>query len=133
MLGNVLFKYIGRGKSMPTVYTTGTVYFDANTNTLKLAISESEVVPFPDLSGITATLSNLSTIVERLDGDKTVEGSVKYQIAQLLDGVSEDFDTFKEIATWINEHGATAAAMAAAINTNTADIAELKAKECSIK
>ena len=36
-----------------------------------------------------------------LKGDKATEGSVAYQIAQIVANAPEDFDTLKEIADWI--------------------------------
>ena len=45
--------------------------------------------------------SGLVKDVAVLKGDKTTEGSVAYQIAQIVAGADARFDTLKEIADWI--------------------------------
>lgn len=54
------------------------------------------------LEGVVGDASNgLVKDVAVLKGDKTTEGSVAYQIAQIVANAPEDFDTLKEIADWI--------------------------------
>lgn len=53
-----------------------------------------------------------------LNGDDTTEGSVAYQIAQVVAGAGEDFDTLKEIADWIAGHPDSVAEMNTAITAN---------------
>lgn len=61
-----------------------------------------------------------------LNGDKTTEGSVAYQIAAVVAGADADFDTLKEIADWIAAHPDSVATINAAIKGNTDAIADLK-------
>lgn len=61
-----------------------------------------------------------------LNGDKTTEGSVAYQIAAVVAGANADFDTLKEIADWIAAHPDSVATINAAIKGNTDAIADLK-------
>lgn len=58
-----------------------------------------------------------------LKGDSSVEGSVAYQIAQIVAGADGDFDTLKEIADWIATHPASVTALNTAI-TNEANRAK---------
>ena len=55
-----------------------------------------------------------------------MSGSVAYQIAQIVAGADESFDTLKEIADWITTHKTDAATMNSQISTNKDDIASLK-------
>lgn len=61
-----------------------------------------------------------------LKGTKTTEGSVAYQIAQIVAGADESFDTLKEIADWISSHGESASAMQTSIASNAEDIEVLQ-------
>jgi len=69
--------------------------------------------------------------IETLNGDKTTEGSVAYQVAEAIAEVvanaPESLDTLKEIATWIEDHAGSAAEMNADIQANTKAI-EAEAK-----
>ena len=46
-----------------------------------------------------------------LVGDESVAERVQEAIASIIDGAPQTFDTLKEIADWIEEHGETAAAL----------------------
>ena len=61
-----------------------------------------------------------------LNGDKTTEGSVAYQIAAIIAGADTDFDTLKEIADWIAAHPDSVAAINAAIQDNADSIKALE-------
>lgn len=67
------------------------------------------------------------TAIEKLNGSKTTEGSVAYQIAQIVADADESYDTLKEIADWIGTHTGDAATMNSNITSNTTAINELKA------
>lgn len=60
-----------------------------------------------------------------LNGSSSTEGSVAYQIAQIVAGADESFDTLKEIADWISSHSSDATAMNSAISANTTAISIL--------
>ena len=71
----------------------------------------------------TTQIASNTNAINTLNGDETTEGSVAYQIAQIIADAPEAFDTLKEIADWIAEHPEDTAAMNAQIQQNTADIA----------
>ena len=77
-------------------------------------------------SGLVKQVNDNKAAIEVLNGDNTTEGSVAYQIAQVVAGADTSYDTLKEIADWISTHGTDAAAMNTQINTNKNDIAALK-------
>lgn len=77
-------------------------------------------------SGLVKQVAENKAAIDTLNGDKNVSGSVAYQIAQIVAGADESFDTLKEIAEWITTHNTDAATMNAQINTNKDDIASLK-------
>jgi hypothetical protein len=72
---------------------------------------------------ISANTADITT----LKADSTTEGSVAYQIAQIVAGADESFDTLKEIADWISSHTTSASDMNSAIKTNADDIDALEA------
>lgn len=71
-------------------------------------------------------VSTNESAIETLNGSKTTEGSVAYQIAQIVAGANESYDTLKEIADWIATHTGDAATMNSNITSNTTAINELK-------
>ena len=56
-------------------------------------------------------IDTLQADVTVLRGDKTTEGSVAYQIAQVVANAPENFDTLKEIADWITNDKTGAASL----------------------
>lgn len=76
------------------------------------------VVGADDTAGLRKRIKDNETAIGVLNG--TGEGSVSKTVSDavsaLVDGAPETFDTFKEIAAWINEHGDDATAMTTAIN-----------------
>lgn len=61
-----------------------------------------------------------------LNGGSTTAGSVAYQIAQIVAGADESYDTLKEIADWIGSHSGDAATMNSNINSNASAISALQ-------
>ncbi len=76
------------------------------------------VVGADDTAGLRKRIKDNETAIGVLNG--TGEGSVSKTVSDavsaLVDDAPETFDTFKEIAAWINEHGDDATAMTTAIN-----------------
>lgn len=93
---------------------------------LSTAIESLKTVVGDDKGGLVKQVSDNKAAIDTLNGDKTVSGSVAYQIAQIVAGADESLDTLKEIAGWITTHKTDAAAMNSQINTNKDDIASLK-------
>lgn len=93
---------------------------------LSTAIKSLQTVVGDDKSGLVKQVNDNTTAIDTLNGDKTIEGSVAYQIAQIVAGADESYDTLKEIADWIKDHGTDAATMKSNIDTNKTDIATLK-------
>ena len=80
-----------------------------------------------ETKGLVKQVNDNKAAIAKLNGDDTTEGSVAYQIAQIVAGADTSYDTLKEIADWIKSHGTDATAMQSQIETNKTDIASLKA------
>lgn len=93
---------------------------------LSTAIESLKTTIGDDKSGLVKQVADNKAAIDTLNGDKTVTGSVAYQIAQIVAGADESFDTLKEIAEWITTHKTDAATMNSQININKDDIASLK-------
>lgn len=70
--------------------------------------------------------SGLVKDIAVLKGDKNTEGSVAYQVAQIVAGADASYDTLKEIADWIMSDQTGAAKMANDIKANADAIADLE-------
>lgn len=79
-----------------------------------------------DDTTLAGRVSANETAIEKLNGSKTTEGSVAYQIAQIVADADANYDTLKEIADWIGTHTGDAATMNSNITNNTTAINELK-------
>lgn len=93
---------------------------------LQTAVSTLQATIGDENSGLVKQVNDNSAAIEILNGNNTTEGSVAYQIAQVVAGADASYDTLKEIADWISTHGTDAAAMNTQITTNKNDIAALK-------
>ena len=79
------------------------------------------------LEGVVGDASNgLVKDVAVLKGDKNTEGSVAYQVAQIVAGADASYDTLKEIADWIMSDQTGAAKMANDIKANADAITDLE-------
>lgn len=94
---------------------------------LSTAIASLKTVVGDDKSGLVKQVADNKAAIDTLNGGKTVEGSVAYQIAQIVADAPEAYDTLKEIATWITTHADDASAMNANIAQNASDIEALEA------
>ena len=83
---------------------------------LQTAVSTLQTTIGDENSGLVKQINDNSAAIETLNGNNTTEGSVAYQIAQVVAGADASYDTLKEIADWINTQ----------ITTNKNDIAALK-------
>lgn len=95
---------------------------------LSTAIESLKTTVGDDKSGLVKQVADNKAAIDTLNGASTVEGSVAYQIAQVVAGADKSFDTLKEVADWITTHKTDAASMNSQINTNKDDIAALKTK-----
>lgn len=95
---------------------------------LSTAIESLKTVVGDDKSGLVKQVADNKAAIETLNGDKNVAGSVAHQIAEIVAGADESFDTLKEIADWITTHKTDATTMNSQINTNKDDISALKTK-----
>ena len=93
---------------------------------LQTAVSTLQTTIGDENSGLVKQVNDNSAAIEILNGNNTTEGSVAYQIAQVVAGADASYDTLKEIADWISTHGMDAAAMNTQITTNKNDITALK-------
>ena len=94
---------------------------------LSTAIESLKTTVGDDKSGLVKQVADNKAAIDTLNGDKTVSGSVAYQIAQIVSDAPEAYDTLKEIATWITNHAGDAATMNSNIAQNTSDIEALEA------
>ena len=94
---------------------------------LSTAIESLKTTIGDDKSGLVKQVAENKAAIDTLNGDKTVSGSVAYQIAQIVSDAPEAYDTLKEIAAWITNHAGDAATMNANIAQNTSDIEALEA------
>lgn len=94
---------------------------------LSTAIESLKTVVGDDTKGLVKQVAENKAAIDTLNGDKTVSGSVAYQIAQIVSDAPEAYDTLKEIATWITNHAGDAATMNANIAQNKSDIEALEA------
>lgn len=76
------------------------------------------VVGADDTAGLRKRIKDNETAITTLNGngEGSVSKTVSDAISTLIDGAPDTFDTFKEIAAWITEHGEDAAAMTTAIS-----------------
>ena len=76
------------------------------------------VVGTDDTAGLRKRIKDNETAITTLNGngEGSVSKTVSDAISTLIDGAPDTFDTFKEIAAWITEHGEDAAAMTTAIS-----------------
>lgn len=93
---------------------------------LQTAVAALQTTVGNENSGLVKQVADNKAAIEVLNGDNTTEGSVAYQIAQVVAGADTSYDTLKEIADWISTHGTDATAMNTQITTNKNDIAALK-------
>lgn len=94
---------------------------------LSTAVASLQTTVGDGNSGLVKQVADNKAAIDTLNGDKTITGSVAYQIAQIVSDAPESYDTLKEIATWITNHASDAATMNANIAQNTSDIEALEA------
>ena len=93
---------------------------------LSTAIESLKTTVGDDTKGLVKQVNDNKAAIAKLNGTSSEEGSVAYQIAQVVAGADESYDTLKEIADWISGHTTDAATMNSQINTNKSDITALK-------
>lgn len=78
-------------------------------------------------AGVKADVTKLVGADKGEDGraNKTVREIASEEVAKIVNGADESFDTLKEVADWISTHGTDAATMNTQINANKAAIEKL--------
>ena len=89
-------------------------------------IVDAQTAATYDDTNIKADIKANTDAITILNGDKTQDGSVKKQVAEIVSDAPEAYDTLKEVSDWISSHTNSAATMNSQINTNKNDIANLK-------
>ena len=79
-----------------------------------------------DDTAIKASVKANTDAIAILNGASSVEGSVAFQIAQIVAGADENFDTLKEIADWIAAHPESVTALQSGITANAEAIDALE-------
>ena len=76
---------------------------------------------------ITANKTAIDTLIGSVDGDKSKSARemAHEEVAKVVDGAPESFDTLKEISSWISTHSDSAVTMDNSIKANTAAIEKL--------
>ena len=76
---------------------------------------------------ITANKTAIDTLIGSVDGDnaKSAREMAHEEVAKVVDGAPESFDTLKEISSWISTHSDSAVTMDNSIKENTAAIEKL--------
>jgi hypothetical protein len=82
-------------------------------------------IPTYDDTALAARVTANEDAIVILNGDKSVPGSVAFQIAEIVAGADADFDTLKEIADWIADHPESVAALESEISANAEAIEAL--------
>lgn len=77
------------------------------------------------VDGHTSTLATHAGWLNILRGNASTEGSVAYQIAQIVAGADANFDTLKEIADWIAAHPDSVSALQSQITDNAQAISDM--------
>lgn len=115
---------------------------DTEVSDRKAAVSAEENARKEADAALQTQVTANKTAIDTLNG--TGEGSVTKtvadKIAEVVSDAPEDFDTLKEISDWISSHENDASAMNTAIQanktgieTNTSDIASLKAADTTLQ
>lgn len=82
-------------------------------------ISDAQTAATYDDAEVKAGIAANTAAIATLNGEATVKGSVKKtvsdEIAKVVAGAPESFDTLKEVSDWISTHGQDAASMNSAI------------------
>lgn len=76
---------------------------------------------------ITANKSAIDTLIGSVEGDnnKSARDMAHEEVAKIVDGAPESFDTLKEISSWISNHSDSAVEMDTSIKANAAAIKKL--------
>ena len=76
---------------------------------------------------ITANKTAIDTLIGSVDGDKakSAREMAHEEVAKVVDGAPESFDTLKEISSWISTHSDSAVTMDNSIKANAAAIEKL--------
>lgn len=83
---------------------------------------------------ITANKTAIDTLIGSVDGDnaKSAREMAHEEVAKVVDGAPESFDTLKEISSWISTHSDSAITMDNSIKANTAAIEKLNGDASTI-
>ena len=92
-------------------------------------IEEAQAAATYDDTALSGRVTANETAITKLNGSSTTKGSVAYQIAQIVAGADEKYDTLKEISDWIGTHTDSAATMNSQITANKEAIAKLNGAE----
>lgn len=101
----------------------------ADGKTVVKMIEDAQAAATYDDTALSGRVTANETAITKLNGSSTTEGSVAYQIAQIVAGADEKYDTLKEISDWIGTHTDSAATMNSQITANKEAIAKLNGIE----
>lgn len=113
---------------------TGTTNGSVAVNGTDVAVAGLKALAFKDAiaaadlgTDVTESITNVTNDVATLkgEGDGSVKKTVADEIAKIVAGAPEEFDTLKELSDWIAGHGNDATALNALVNSNKTAIAHL--------
>lgn len=119
LYGKIKANFDAKG-SASTAETNAKTYADGLNTTMDGRVTTLETTVGNAESGLVKDVAVLK-------GDKNTEGSVAYQVAQIVAGADASYDTLKEIADWIMSDQTGAAKMANDIKANADAITDLEA------
>ena len=102
---------------------------DTLSNTSENAVQNKVIKSYVDnsLANIQSTLNSKANSADVYTKSETAT-KIMDKVAEIVAGAPADFDTLKEMSDWIANHEGSAAAMNAAINTNSTNIANLQSE-----
>ena len=118
LYGKIKANFDAKG-SANTAETNAKTYADGLNTTMDGRVTTLETTVGNAESGLVKDIAVLK-------GDKNTEGSVAYQVAQIVAGADASYDTLKEIADWIMSDQTGAAKMANDIKANADAITDLE-------
>ena len=86
-----------------------------------------------DLQNMDATLVGDLNALKALVGDTAVADQISAAVSAVVNGAPEAFDTLKEVADWVTEHGNTAANLISVVADQGEQIAALDTKINAIR
>jgi len=114
--------HVERLATDPTPLVAGRIWYNETDKALRFSSLDSEgAVAVVDVSSA-ADLAALEAIVNTINGDSTVDGSFRKEIANIIGSAPEALDTLQEIATALNNDPNLYNTLVNLVNTSISDL-----------